>query len=404
MVCIMGERASTPDAFPDDGLCDYVFFDSLYKDGRNMLSRQATFSKSLSNFINNHPAYRGTHLGVVNDKMPMVCIMGERASTPDAFPDDGLCDYIFFDSLYKDGRNMLSRQATFSKSLSNFINNHPAYRGTHLGVGFSFNYLQSAEEDLKVTEPNPLQPLWDEGIYSVGIFDPPQMPPANQTRGAIRTLKKIDDLLQMPKQLGRHAVTALAAADPQLDWTLQYAMDFNAVGITPYIFIAIGHYFYGDNTVRKCFVMPPTRHPLDFPADEVAQQYNFDLGTAYYVVNDMSTRSARARGLLSVTMKGRWNVLLSGAKAGFYELCVSDPSANSFGSYTELCFVRNDFPDLKFGIAVYDIDYDDHENVCASLNRFGRHSRLKQVKKVLDYARLHFGASFVRKACADYQK
>ncbi|XP_075724469.1 uncharacterized protein LOC142767134 [Rhipicephalus microplus] len=121
--------------------------------------------------------------------MPMVCIMGERASTPDAFPDDGLCDYIFFDSLYKDGRNMLSRQATFSKSLSNFINNHPAYRGTHLGVGFSFNYLQSAEEDLKVTEPNPLQPLWDEGIYSVGIFDPPQMPPANQTRDAIRTLK-----------------------------------------------------------------------------------------------------------------------------------------------------------------------------------------------------------------------
>ncbi|KAL3213421.1 hypothetical protein MRX96_051692 [Rhipicephalus microplus] len=294
--------------------------------------------------------------------MPMVCIMGERASTPDAFPDDGLCDYVFFDSLYKDGRNMLSRQATFSKSLSNFINNHPAYRGTHLGVGFSFNYLQSAEEDLKVTEPNPLQPLWDEGIYSVGIFDPPQMPPANQTRGAIRTLK----------------------------------------------------------------------------------------GTAYYAVNDMSARSARARGLLSVTLKGRWNVLRSGAKADFYELCESDPSTNSFGSYTEvcpgrrsgdktvyqitysmdhastlcnaagsqrvftydnedalavkLCFVRNDFPDLKFGIAVYDIDYDDHENECASLNRFGRHSRLKQVKKVLDYARLHFGASFDRKACADYQK
>ncbi|KAL3213423.1 hypothetical protein MRX96_051694 [Rhipicephalus microplus] len=195
------------------------------------------------------------------DKMPMVCIMGERASTPDAFPDDGLCDYIFFDSLYKDGRNMLSRQATFSKSLSNFINNHPAYRGTHLGVGFSFNYLPSAEEDLKIKEPSPLRPLWDKGIFSVGIFDPPSNSPYNQTRAAIVTLKNIDDLLQMPKQLGHHAVTALAAPDPELDWSLQYAIDFSKIGFSPYIFIVIGHYPYGDNTVRNCAVMPPTRHP-----------------------------------------------------------------------------------------------------------------------------------------------
>ncbi|KAH8037936.1 hypothetical protein HPB51_019288 [Rhipicephalus microplus] len=296
------------------------------------------------------------------DKMPMVCIMGERASTPDAFPDDGLCDYIFFDSLYKSGRNMLSREATFSKSLSNFINNHPAYRGTHLGVGFSFNN----------------------------------------------------------------------------------------VGITPYIFIAIGHYFYGDNTVKNCAIMPPTRHPLDTPGEDVIAEYNFDLGTALFAINSMSTKSSRSRGLVSVTLKGRWNVLRSGGKVDFFERCVSDPSANSFGSYTEvcpgrrsgdktvyqmtysmdhvstlcnaadsqrvftydnedalavkLCFVRNDFPDLKFGVAVYDIDYDDHENECASLNRFGRHSRLKQVKNVLNYIRMHSGASFDMKACADYRE
>ncbi|KAL3213420.1 hypothetical protein MRX96_051691 [Rhipicephalus microplus] len=360
----------------------------------------------------------------LSDKMPMVCIMGERASTPDAFPDDGLCDYIFFDSLYKSGRNMLSREATFSKSLSNFVNNHPAYRGTHLGVGFSFNYLQSVEDDLKVTEPNPLQPLWDQGIYSVGIFDPPEMPPENQTSGPIRTLK--------------------------LDWSLQYALTFSNVGITPYIFIAIGHYFYGDNTVKNCAIMPPTRHPLDTPGEDVIAEYNFDLGTALFAINSMSTKSPRARGLVSVTLKGRWNVLRSGGKVDFFERCVSDPSANSFGSYTEvcpgrrsgdktvyqitysmdhastlcnaagsqrvftydnedalavkLCFVRNDFPDLKFGVAVYDIDYDDHENECASLNRFGRHSRLKQVKKVMDYIRMHSGASFDMKACADYRE
>ncbi|KAH7943385.1 hypothetical protein HPB52_007694 [Rhipicephalus sanguineus] len=253
--------------------------------------------------------------------MPMVCIMGEKASTPDAFPDDGLCDYIFFDSLYKDGRNMLSRQATFSKSLSNFINNHPAYQGTHLGVGFSFNYLQMAEEDLEVEEPSPLQPLWDQGIFSVGIFDPPPISLGSQRKASIGTLKKIDDLLEMPKELGHHVVTALAAPEPQLDWGLAYALDFSD-------------------------------------------------------------------------------------KVEFIERCVSDPSADSFGSYTELCYIKSEegSTNFKFGVAVYDIDYDDHDNECASLNRFGRQSRLKQVKQTLDYMRLHHGTSFNRTACVGYKE
>ncbi|KAH7944342.1 hypothetical protein HPB52_018475 [Rhipicephalus sanguineus] len=278
-------------------------------------------------------------VAAVVDKMPMVCIMGEKASTPDAFPDDGLCDYIFFDSLYKDGRNMLSRQATFSKSLSNFIKNRPAYQGTHLGVGFSFNYLQSAEEDLKVKEPNPLQPLWDQGIFSVGIFDRPHKSLENQ-KAAIGTLKKIDDLLQMPKQLGHHVATALAAPDPQFDWSLQYALDFSKVGFDPYIFIAIGHYTYGDNTVRNCAIMPPTRYPFDFPDDEnITSDYNYDLGTALFAAQQMSLKRTRLRALVSVTLKGRWNVLRSSDKVEFFERCVSDPSANSFGSYTEAALV-----------------------------------------------------------------
>ncbi|KAH7944340.1 hypothetical protein HPB52_018473 [Rhipicephalus sanguineus] len=72
----------------------------------------------------------------------------------------------------------------------------------------------------------------------------------------------------------------------------------------------------------------------------------------------------------------------------------------------KLCSIKNDegFEDFKFGVAVYDIDYDDHDNECASLNRFGRQSRLKQVKQTLDYMRLHQGKSFNMTACLDYQE
>ncbi|KAL1486711.1 hypothetical protein MTO96_008783 [Rhipicephalus appendiculatus] len=254
----------------------------------------------------------------------------------------------------------------------------------------------------------------------------------------------------MPKQMGHHVVTVLAAPDPEFDWSLQYAMDFNNIGFTPYMFIAIGHYPYGDNTVRNCVIMPPTRHPFDIPGEDIAQEYNYDLGTALFAINEMYLKRSGVRGLVSVTLKGRWNVMHSSDRVDFFERCVSDPSAGSFGSYTEVCpngrssdktvyqltysiahasvlchapgsthalaYDNEDalavklcsskadgFPDLKLGVAAYDIDYDDHNNECTSLNRFGRHSRLKQIRMVLDYMRLYLGESFNVKACADYQ-
>ncbi|XP_049522580.1 uncharacterized protein LOC125945062 [Dermacentor silvarum] len=108
--------------------------------------------------------------------------------------------------------------------------------------------------------------------------------------------------------------------------------------------------------------------------------------------------------------------------------CSFDPDVVSFGSYTEVCpgggsgygarlnysethyaiityidsirrtFVYDDEKafaaklckakaldsDVTFGIAVYDVDYDDYENKCASLNRYNRNSRLKAVKRVVE--------------------
>ncbi|KAL3247604.1 hypothetical protein MRX96_057029 [Rhipicephalus microplus] len=76
--------------------------------------------------------------GAVIDATPLLCTMGEESSTASAFPYDGLCDYIFFDSLYKRGRNWLSRRDTYSNSLNTFIDQHPDYKSTSLGVGFAY--------------------------------------------------------------------------------------------------------------------------------------------------------------------------------------------------------------------------------------------------------------------------
>ncbi|XP_054923784.1 uncharacterized protein [Dermacentor andersoni] len=127
-------------------------------------------------------------------------------------------------------------------------------------------------------------------------------------------------------------------------------------------------------------------------------------------------------------MKGRWTEPLLPDLVDFFKRCSSDPNIESFGSYTEvcpggssgagarlnysekhyavityiesmnrtfvydnekafaakLCHAKGIDPDVTFGIAVYDIDYDDYANACTSLNRYNRNSRLKAVKRVVE--------------------
>ncbi|XP_037572193.2 uncharacterized protein LOC119454297 isoform X2 [Dermacentor silvarum] len=332
--------------------------------------------------------------------MPLVCVMGEKTSSANAFPDDGLCDYIFFDSLYKNGRNMVSRKATYSNSLNTFLNEHPPYQTTSLGVGFSYHYLPMAEEELKGRNPSPLASFWQQDVYHVGILDTPTLMPENQTKAAISTLKEIDSLLETRRQLGKVLISVLAIPDPELDWSLEFAIYFSDVGFTPSMVISLGHYRFGDNTVKNCVIMPPTRHPFDLPPDDIARDYNYDLSTAVFSIRELYHKRASSRGLVSVTMKGRWTVPMSPDHVDFFSRCLSDPSSKSdFGSYTELCSAKDQDRELKFGIAAYDIDYDDYENQCGFLNKYGRHSRLKQLKMIIDYFRTQSGPPFNEEAC-----
>ncbi|KAK8759266.1 hypothetical protein V5799_003110 [Amblyomma americanum] len=93
------------------------------------------------------------------------------------------------------------------------------------------------------------------------------------------------------------------------------------------MFVVHGHYIFGDHTVDPCAVMPPTRYSsVELPKD-FFRDYRFDL----------------------------------------------------------LCKVKGKVLDLNFGIAVYDVDFDDYANECSSLNKFGSHSRLRTLRKIVDY-------------------
>ncbi|KAH8037992.1 hypothetical protein HPB51_020512 [Rhipicephalus microplus] len=355
--------------------------------------------------------------------------MGERLTSKHQFPPDGLCNYIFYDSLYKEGdRDLLPYENTYTESLNTFLNYHRDNRHTTLGVGFAFNFLPKAEQDLKVRNPSPLEPFWNRGIFHAGVLDPPTRPTQDGRKVALATVKKINRLLDTQRRRGHTAITAIALPQPDIRGTLSCIEDLRELRFTPNLVILFGHYRIGDNLRTNCAIMPPTRHPDDTPPDELLEDYGFDVATAVPSLRKICDDGVDSRGVVSVTLKGRWAEPQFSKDVDFFKPCVSDINIGSFGRITDVCpgggrlaaqlnystkhhamityisylqrtFVYDDERALaeklcrarsvdssvSFGIAAYDIDFEDYENRCTDHNRNGAFSRLKALRKVVDY-------------------
>ncbi|XP_037523787.1 uncharacterized protein LOC119401001 isoform X2 [Rhipicephalus sanguineus] len=327
--------------------------------------------------------------------------MGERLTSVHEFPPDKVCDYIFYDSLYKEGNhNLLPDQTTYTESLNAFINNHPGYRRTTLGIGFAFDFLARAEEDLKVKDPSPLAPFWSHGIFHAGILDTPIQPTRYHTQSAIETLKTINELLDTQRSRGQTVITAIAVPHPEIAWAISFVEDFSEVSFTPHLVISIGHYRHGDDKPSTCTIVPPTRHPDDVPPQDILLNYGFDVSTPMYQLRYLYSQGTATIGVVSVTLKGSWTHPLSSANVSFYDPC--SPEAIPSGSYTELCRVKALGTDVPFGIAVYGVDYDDYDDKCGTLNTFGAYSRLKALRNLVDYFKET--APFNETACRTFVK
>ncbi|KAK8780399.1 hypothetical protein V5799_018260 [Amblyomma americanum] len=65
--------------------------------------------------------------------------MGSRTSFLQMFPPDGLCEYIFFDSVEKGNRNQLAFPTRWGNDLRIFIAAYARYNTTAFGIGFAYD-------------------------------------------------------------------------------------------------------------------------------------------------------------------------------------------------------------------------------------------------------------------------
>ncbi|XP_077490796.1 uncharacterized protein LOC144101491 [Amblyomma americanum] len=340
---------------------------------------------------------------------------------------DGLCDVAFYDSIYADNTNFLYGGSPFDSDLVTFMRAATRYTRTSLGVAFAFQHMDRLGNDLRKTNPGPLELFWQSGIYHTGILDTPTNASRNQMTTAMYRLRELDNLGQSQRALGHQPLTVLAVPAPGKQWMYFLDEDFQRLQFIPNYIVVYGHYQFGDNTVENCAVMPPTRLSAVALPPQLRTTYLYELTAGPQALRELERKQVPTHALLSVTMKGRWTTVYPGQPLDFFSRCELNPSAKSFGSYAEVCKDRNyqynlryepqhyavltyestnrsaftydnedglaaklckvkyQERDVIFGIAAYDVDYDDYANECGSINKFGENSRLKALRKIVDF-------------------
>ncbi|XP_070382679.1 uncharacterized protein [Dermacentor albipictus] len=187
-----------------------------------------------------------------------VCTISEawRGNTT-YLPPDNACDYLFYDSLYKDNKNaLIDGVHMWDAGAQQFIRLASVYKHTKLGFSFA-SKLRLLSRDIK--DPKfftTIDDIWRYNISHFGFLDVNRWYPTDRIVYEFLNLLKAVYLHLKPKtspQRPSYYVLGLYL-DPQI-------ADYRAVKwmktfFTPSMFISIAHLPYSVSYARNCRIIP----------------------------------------------------------------------------------------------------------------------------------------------------
>ncbi|XP_049274286.1 uncharacterized protein LOC119403443 [Rhipicephalus sanguineus] len=208
---------------------------------------------------------------------PYICTVSEPVrSNLGYLPTDGLCDYLFFDSLYKTFKSRFIHGVKMMEaSAQYFVSQATRYSKTKFGLSFSPEYDLFTDYKERAFF-NTLDEVWSQRVSHFGFLD------------LYREFTRPDTVLQaleVLKELYKHLEPNFSAKRPSY-YVVAMAPDSKANDqiinfiqkvFTPSMFIAVAHISYPLRLFSDCLIFPVAMETLPEFVREIHDYYGHSV-------------------------------------------------------------------------------------------------------------------------------
>ncbi|XP_075543692.1 uncharacterized protein LOC142578175 [Dermacentor variabilis] len=239
-------------------------------------------------------------------KRPLVCAYGNGSRDALVFPTDGLCDAVFFDSLYKyPGYVLASVDNGSLVPLRRFLNHARKYKRTRFGMGVAAKYVEMAKAEFlsNTAERHYLPYLWANKVYDLGVLDfiPDETTKDDQVK-LIFDLLKDYKLLQtlIPMWSGPKAYVVLGIALFKKYDSIYEAFKGRMREKPVDVLILRTHFSGRDDAREDCVIQGSTYWKGSLT------QYHPSLNYTLMYMGNNKENLASTKPLISMSLAGRW--------------------------------------------------------------------------------------------------
>ncbi|XP_075730888.1 uncharacterized protein LOC142774412 [Rhipicephalus microplus] len=385
----------------------------------------------------------------VRTSATVLCAYGNWTSVDTSFPEDGLCDYTFFDALYRGlpRDSDVARLGRPSAALRRFLAGTRRYRRTQTGVATSYKGLRSATKAMESSRAaSDIRTLWKSGVRHLGVLD--FVPGADASEATVERLFKFLELCQklqdkvIPKTALPKASLALGITFMSINKREVYASvekhlrsGWSAGRHKIDLVVLRTHLSGRDDTDPSCTITGSSMW-----GRTLADYQPSMMDTLYYVEKKLKplssqlllfiSMSAAVRRYVPVGQDNQAKSFAPGSRCrpfdesdyareieNFASVCgdeeyvahivrdeahetmhsfrLTPRSAVTFDSedtiFAKMCRARKMVASVPFGLALFDAEFDDTSNECATTNKFGNFTLVRAARRSIDYV---YGPTF----------
>ncbi|XP_075724245.1 uncharacterized protein LOC142766937 isoform X2 [Rhipicephalus microplus] len=299
-------------------------------------------------------------------------------------PPDGVCDYMFFDSLYTENNPTLIDQAP-SGQLAEYLTAASSSQKTEHGVGINVRFVDAASNHLKNSVPQSksfLGTLLSRKVVGFGVLSINKLQFSSDVyKGAVSLLLAVKSFVS--KELGRNDIfTVIGIYITAQETQNALIITLQSIG-APDVFIGLGHIAFANNNRSDCQMIPFSMFDNDTKANEMRAKY----GSLYLFACDgvnLSTWKLNDPFPYLPAIDSTSVLIANSVTSRYYIYDNDNTLAHKF------CVSKLILWEMNIGLAAYDVNYDhgtsaDPSSLCdPKITKVGNFSRLYVIRKLKD--------------------